>query len=335
ELAAGGRAAPWSEFVLALLEDRAPAPSAEPCVQAAERGRVALVAKRHDEALAAFQEAKERSPGSIVPLVLLADAADAARKRDLAVRELRAAVERLPDSAPMQARLSKLHYDLKDDVEAERAIRAAIVLAPDVGRHRFQLARALARLGKNEEALAEALRGDALAGASATTSQLQILASMLNGAERHAEARAIFERVLRIEPDQPRALYNLAFTEMSDHRFAEAVALGERMIAKGAPGRGHASLAWFFAGSNRAQCERCRAYYAEHPEHFDPHKAEEHALRALDRVEADETVPLVAQIGVTLGRRDALQKRLTELKDAAENDQRIALFERGLRTLRQ
>jgi tetratricopeptide (TPR) repeat protein len=334
ELARADPDGPWAAFVLALLEEKPPPASADPAVQSAANGRAASAAKRHDDAVAAYRTAKELAPGSIVPIVLLADAADDARQRDLAVRELRAAVERLPDSAPLHARLSAFHYSAKEDAEAERAIRTAIELAPHAGRHHFQLGRVLGRLGRSEEALAAALRGAELSGEHTSVFELQILATMLSGAERHAEARAMLERVLAREPEQPRALYNLAFSYMLDHHYAEARATCERLIAHGAPGRGHAALAWLYAGSNRTRCEACRAYYEAHPEELDFARAEEHALRSLERVEADEIVPLVAQIARTIDRRDAVRERLTRLKDASDNDQRIALYERALRQLR-
>jgi Flp pilus assembly protein TadD len=317
-----------------LIAGEPPVPTGAPAQQAAALGWRAVDEGRVDEGLAELQRARELAPQSPVPLLLLARAAERTGRSDLAAREYRAAVELLPQCAAVHARLANVHYARKDDAESERSIRTALELEPERAAHHFVLARVLSRRKQREAGLAAALRGAELAGDGATASQLQILATLLDDAERFGEAQAVLLRTLELVPGDGRVLHNLAISYMADHRYHDAIATCRRIESDPHRAQARASEAWMRAGSNVATCETCQALYREHPDLLDPDAAEDLALQALDG-EFENSVPLVcAQVAQLTGRRDALRDRLLELQESATEDSRIAALERALRLLR-
>ncbi len=325
--------APFATLVAGLLEDRTPQARGSEAEQAATQGWRDVRERRDPAGLEALRRARELARGSAVPIVVLARAAERLEQWDVAAREYRAAIEQLPERAPLYARLSYAHYARKEDAEAERAIRKAIELAPQRAEHHFALARVLARQKRGADGLAAALRGAELAGQRANASQLQILSALLGEAKRYDEAQEVLRRLLERDPDNQRALYNLSLSYLSSHDYVPALEALAKITRDPHRARALASLAFIYGGANSDECEECRGFYAAQPELLDQERAEALALQALEG-EFSNDVPLAcADIARRIDRRAALRARLEELERSAQDDARIAALSRARRML--
>jgi tetratricopeptide (TPR) repeat protein len=114
---------------------------------------------------------------------------------------------------------------------AEAAIetwRQALALAPDHVDIRFDLACAVQRLGRIDEATR--LLEYVLAREPDRVEALNNLGSARGNQGRHDEAAALIERALRHQPDHPGALCNYGIVRYEQGRIDEAVALAERAL---------------------------------------------------------------------------------------------------------
>jgi tetratricopeptide (TPR) repeat protein len=153
-----------------------------------------------ETALQLLQEDLKKSPDSLPLRRLLAITAMRARKYDLAIAEFRRLLEKVPKSGELHLQLGEA-YHLKGDLgNAINVAEQAHKLAPN------------------------------------DPEPIMFLGAMLETAGRSAEAKAKYQRVLELRPDNPFVLNNIAFSlAQTGGDLDEALRLARRALQK-APG---------------------------------------------------------------------------------------------------
>ncbi|MFW6079369.1 MAG: tetratricopeptide repeat protein, partial [Gemmatimonadota bacterium] len=177
-------------------------------------GEARLRSGRPEDAIAVLIRASEVAPGRADLLADLGEAYAAAGDRQAAEAKLRAALER--DDAAVAARtlLGRLLIDAGRLEEAEAELTAALDTLPSYGDAAFALVRLERRRNRHDRAvnvLADFLMADPY-----HRDGLVRLGAVLAEADRVAEAKEAFRRVLRIHPgdaDAETALEHLALAE--------------------------------------------------------------------------------------------------------------------------
>jgi hypothetical protein len=95
------------------------------------------------------------------------------------------------------------------------------------------------------------------------------------------------------------------------------------------------ALAWIHAGARRGECEECDALYAEHPELYDPDRAERYALQSLRHGRGRNAGRVAALVSVAkkIGRSRAITALMKAIKAEAYergDDERAARLDRVL-----
>ncbi|MBI3116590.1 MAG: tetratricopeptide repeat protein, partial [Thaumarchaeota archaeon] len=113
-------------------------------------------------------------------------------------------------------------------VEAERELKRAVELEPNLSTAHAFRAQGLMALGRKEETEAEAKRALELDPFSATTCQILGTVYLYDG--RYDEAIELFERALEIDPNSPFPLGNLGLAHVQKGSFDRGIPLLERAV---------------------------------------------------------------------------------------------------------
>jgi serine/threonine protein kinase/tetratricopeptide (TPR) repeat protein len=291
-------------------------------------------AGEHREAIDALRRAAELRADSALTGYMLAREAGHAGDRELALRELSVTARLLPGCAALHRRIGTALAAAGRRAEAAEELRAAAQLDPVDAEIQRLLAVVLSALREFEASAEAARRAYELSQPEPNDSVLNVYAAALDSLGRRAEARAIFEELLRRHPGEAKYAYSIALTLDAECALLEARDAYRRAVELGDGARSLVCLAHLHAGSGSPDCAKCVQALAEHPELLDPELSERCLLQALDARDAHAVVPTIAQIATRIGRRDAVRAKLEALRGAASDDEHIAAFERALRTLR-
>lgn len=202
---------------------------------------------------------RKANPSSPVPLLGLAEVAARRERLDEALSKLNAAYEVAPRDWRVASALARFHQALNQSADAERWMKSAILLAPNLPKLRSDFGDLYAHQKRYEESLseyAEALRVDPefvpallsrgdvrllLGQAAAALTDFDAAARLVpssgavhlkrglafEGAGKPEEAKAAYQKTLQLEPESVVALNNLAWLMLSsrgDLRQAEIYA---------------------------------------------------------------------------------------------------------------
>lgn len=242
----------------------------------------------------------------------------------------------LPGSARLNGELGAVLYARQQFAAAEQSTKSALEISPNDAGLWEQYARVQFRLGRNETGLDAARRAVDLAGEGVSARMLLTLGTLSDVQGQRAQAQAAFERAAKLEPESATVATRAAMSMDSDHRLREAEEAYWHAAQLGHPAKALMCLAYLYAGSNRAECEKCRAYFEADPSLFDAERAVTCALSALeaDGGREDGLPATAAIVANQVQRRDAIRTKLEALRDAARDDRLIARYERALRMLR-
>ncbi len=233
------------------LFDRAIA--AEPRFDLALANKADLLAGlgRHEEALAAYDKTLAVNAGNLAAWCNRGDTLGALGRHAEAAESFQRALVLSPNLMEAHFNLGNALHKLGRNEEAVAHYRRALELRPGFADGYANLANALIALERWREA-AEASEQGLKRGANSTQLYFNY-ASALFELGRLEESLANFDKVLMIDPDHPRALHRKANLLITVHgRLAEACALLERAIAVEPQQPGHyailAELKRFSAG---------------------------------------------------------------------------------------
>jgi putative PEP-CTERM system TPR-repeat lipoprotein len=221
-------------------------------------GRAQLATGDHNQAIASFNKLAAALPTSPEVRIAVADAYLAAERRDEAVSNLKEALQVSPKFLPAQQRLATLQaqmgrrseaMSLAREVQKQRPKQAAGWLVEGdikAADKDWAGATSLYRTALEKEALtdnAKKLHAALVAGGKGAEAETQAahwlkahpkdaafvlyLGSRAIMEQRIAEADALFERLLKMQPDNPVALNNLAWTSAKLGK-PQALELAER-----------------------------------------------------------------------------------------------------------
>lgn len=179
--------------------------------------RMLLWYGRTDEGLQRLRELDEHEGLATGPLREAADQAIAGHRWPQALHFLGRLIASHPTDPDLWGALARVHEQRKDLPSAIRALGHAVALAPDAMPRRLQLADLLARVERPAEALEVLKPGPQLPPAG-----WRARASLANELGRSSLEEAAWRQILRLTPDDVRALARLA--ELLDARGAQAEA---------------------------------------------------------------------------------------------------------------
>ena len=193
-------------------------------------GRALLELRHFSEAVTPLAEAVRLSPKMAVGYLQLASAQHGAGLKPEALKTVEQGLVVAPRSAELHLLRGRLLLDSGRTTEARDALEHARELDPQHAPTRVALADLYRGLGQLHSALAEA---DAACSSAPDWSGAHVARGLvLGGLGREPEAAEAFRRALRLEADQPDALFFLAAVEARAGRGASAVPLLERLLAR-------------------------------------------------------------------------------------------------------
>lgn len=293
-----------------------------------------------DAAAAAAQLAQARlaHPDASAIALLEAHLASAARRERApedseSLEDLAVSARIVPGSAAVHRAMASTCRRLGRLDDATRALGRALAIEPDDAASWTALAEVHLAQRAIDEGLAALDRAEALSpGEDALRLRLRGAFQIHRGDQ--PAAQALLRRALELAPDDAETRYRLAYSLDSDHAMAAAAPAYERVLEV-APAHVHAllCLANLFAGASRGRCRRCDEFYAEHPEHLDPARAEHYLLRAIDadRGADDWATRTARDIALQLEDRRAVIALLTRLTRGIERTPAVLRLEEALR----
>ncbi len=323
------------DFFEAQLRDELPGMTGDAAVDSLARGLRA--AKEDDTAAAveAFGLAAEQSPDWALPVLLLGRAARDAGDDDRAQRELTAAARLLPESAALALELAELHLDHDRLDDAKREVERVLDENAEDWRLWSTLAQARAKNGEPQAALEAVVEAMRLVSVP-QTKLLNLYAATVDRLGDHEKARTMFREMLAEQPKSSVVQFNIAYSYDLECRLEEAREAYVRTLEIDPESfRAIVALAHLAAGSNRAECEACRAALARTPDLLDPECAERRIIEAieLDRCETPWLAGFAESIANRVDRREAIARALRAVIEDAEVDERVVRVERALRRL--
>lgn len=147
---------------------------------------------------------------------------------DEAEAAYRTALERDPDFTPARFNLGNLLNALGKNEEAKQVFREAVRRSPENGELRYSLGLLLAEMQKFDEAAREL--GEAARLLPARTRVAYNHALALQRAGRAKDAVAVFEGLVKQEPENPDFVYALLNLHAQQSRWAQALPLAERLV---------------------------------------------------------------------------------------------------------
>ncbi len=213
---------------------------AQTILEGLELERAGQLAAAREQLMAAL----EREPASPWAVVLLARHERRAGNLDAAQAELVAGSQLVPNSLAIAHQLAALLNHREEYPRAEREYRRAIALLADDPYLWHGLSLALFRQGRDEEALDASRRAMEFSG-RLDPAMANTVAAILDKMDRFDEAQEILRRLVHEHPDNVMYCYNLAYSLDSEMLIAEAKPLYERVL-KLQPGHMEATacLAW-------------------------------------------------------------------------------------------
>ncbi len=250
-----------------------------------------------------------------------------------AFEELTTAARLLPGSKRIQRTLALVCQRLGRLDDAVRAHARALELSPDSADGWADLAEVHVKQRAVQEGMHALARAEALASGERPR-LLRIHGSLEILTGRPLEAKLLLGRALELDPEDAESRFGLAYALDSDHDMA-AAAIAYEHVLEVAPGHVHSlvCLANLHSGASRGQCRRCDEFYAAHPDHFDPRRAEAYLLRAFesDRGADDWATRTARDIALRLEDRASVIALLTRLTQGAARTPAVLRLEEALR----
>jgi tetratricopeptide (TPR) repeat protein/Zn-dependent protease with chaperone function len=177
--------------------------------------------RKYPEAEALFQQLRQLEPGQSRAIMGLTEVYMAENRTDQAIRLAQAEADKNPASIELRSALGNLlvrteQYD-KAVAEFQRALDTGRNLSTEaIASLHFRIAEALRRKGNINESIREFQR--AAAANPKDASPLVQLGLLMDGTGRPNEAKPYYEQILKLQPDNPVALNNLAYLKAEEGR---------------------------------------------------------------------------------------------------------------------
>lgn len=248
----------------------------------AELAHALAVTGQVDDAKAARDRARAIQPND--PLLILTDAwLDTIEGRyDLAKKNASGVAELRPSDPEPWRLLGVIGNASRKPETAQKPLRRAIELGPDVAASHAELGHALAGTGRFAEAVAAFRKACALNPGS--VEYRKVLGDALSLSARtpaeYAEARKLLEDALAASPDDPELTYTLAQVEVRSHALTRA--LPRLRAALAANPRIHEAL--YLLTYVERRLGNARAADADQTAFFDYDRIEERVILAQNRV---------------------------------------------------
>lgn len=197
-----------------------------------ELGRLLLLQKQYRAALAALREAVRLAPACVTARILLGKALHLEFEPKKARAELAAAMELAPDEADAPLVLAEVLGENQELDAAESVLRSALARIPEHPVLQSRLGELLMRRAVIGDALGASRRKEgarllaesaALAGSDPSLIPVAIrYALYLEGEKRYGDAEDVYQRIRRLDPQNPLGPYHLARLFLLQNRVEEA-----------------------------------------------------------------------------------------------------------------
>jgi len=265
------------------------ATSGEPTLTALDRGVKAWRKRKFEEAITEFRRVVKRRPDLPLGIAMLGIAASYADQSELAERELVAASRTLPQCVKVWHRLAHTRAARRNWADAATAWRKMLALQEDNAPIWRQLASAELWSGHPEAGLVAIDKALALTDGEPDPNWLHLKAICLEQLERYEEAIPLMREAVRRAPSINKwKSLAMFYDKVKPHRLREARDAYEQSIALDPVSTSTSTvhclrqLVHLYSGSDRHKCKDCKVYFEQHPDLFDPVRAEDFALQMLD-----------------------------------------------------
>ena len=214
------------EEVLTRLEKASPASG----LGAFGKGRLYKSQKKYPEAIAAFEEALQREPDSILALTELVNAEVASGDAEGAIKRLEAVLAADPGHRAAHFLLGSVYLSKKDFADAEKEFTRQL----DVNRKSAAVYQqiAVSRLGQGDKDGAIQALEQGLDAVPGDAGLLLNLAAIHSGNGDTEAAAAVYRQGMEAVPDDARFPLGLAGILEGRKEYEEAIALYEKMLEK-------------------------------------------------------------------------------------------------------
>ena len=292
--------------------------------------------RKHGRALECFRKAVALGHESALTAAMSGYTAFRVGKSDLAEKELTAAAELAPGSWWIAMNLGEVYIKRGKLESAGAELKRAVRSNPgEAG-----IWRLLARVHekqKNPEDGIRAVRKALSLAKKDDPKLLVLLGALFNEKGDQEQAREVFWKVLKQDPENVDALFGIALSHDNDHHISETEA-AYRKVLEIDPDHAGAMicLANLYSGAERGSCLGCDRAYAAHPELLDPERAESYLLQAIEtsRGSTEAVTESGLSIALRLQNRDRVIRLLERLTSGREKTLPVLRLERLLRRIR-
>jgi tetratricopeptide (TPR) repeat protein len=177
-------------------------------------GFLAWQEKDFSRASQIFSELHKTNPSDMRGLVGVVETLAGQNRMPEAIREMETAAKAEPDRRDLQVALGNMYVRSEQYDRAIQIYEALLAKDPKAADVLFRVAETYRRKGDLNVAI-DRFRSASQAAPNDTNSLLQ-LGLLMDGTGRRDQARPIYEQILKIQPDHPIALNNLAFIKAED-----------------------------------------------------------------------------------------------------------------------
>lgn len=192
---------------------------------------LAFTEERFKDAEAGFEELRKLNPGDPRGVIGIVETKVAEKDFSTAIRMMEAELEKDPRRNDLRLALANILVRAEKFDEAIKQFQSLIAASPKSADLHLKLGETFRRKGDINAAIEEFRKASQLAPND--PNPMQLLAVLLEGTGKRAEARPLYEQILRVQPDNPVALNNLAFIKAEEGSdLDQALTLAQRARQK-------------------------------------------------------------------------------------------------------
>lgn len=177
-------------------------------------GYLAFQEKDYAKASQVFDELHKANPKDLRGLVGVVEAKANQNRLPEAIKDMESAAAAEPDRADLKTALADLYVRAQRYDEAIKLYSSIVEKDPKASAVLFKLGETYRRKGDINQSM-DTFRKASQAAPNDAAPLIQ-LALMLDGVDKHDQAKQLWEQVLRIQPDHPIALNNLAYIKAEE-----------------------------------------------------------------------------------------------------------------------
>lgn len=179
-----------------------------------QSGYLAYQEKDYTKASQIFEDLRKSNPKDMRGLVGVVEAKANQNRLPEAIKDMESALAADPERTDLKAALANLYVRAQRYDEAIKLYTAVIEKNPKDSAVLFKLAETYRRKGDINQSM-DTFRKASQAAPNDAAPLIQ-MALMLDGVDKHDQSKQIWEQVLRIQPDHPLALNNLAYIKAEE-----------------------------------------------------------------------------------------------------------------------